>query len=142
LDDAINDNKYGHATEVSILQRDFGPLATPFMAAVDVGYEIFTIFFPGHTQENPVTLYQELTPTRRAPFYGFFDGQHPLNWLYDTPGDILGGHLIGHISGLLLSPTAAPYLNRAGFLMPGPNYAGKPESAYTKLATPGAAWPW
>jgi RHS repeat-associated protein len=141
LDSDINDNKFGHAENMSFLQRGFGPLATPFLAVGGLGYEAWHIFFPGHTQDRYVDFYQSLHPKRPSPYFGLFDGQNPLNWLYDTPGDLLG-NAIGQASGLFLSPRAATYFNRAGFLIPGPNYAGKPESAATKLTLPGATWPW
>jgi len=136
----INDNKLGHATNMSLLQRAFGPVAAPFLTVMGVGYELFTVFFPGHTQADSVGFYKEITPSRPAPFFGLFDGQHPLNWIYDTPGDLIGGNLLGQVSGLLFPGDIAAQVNKAGLLMPGPNYSTTLD--WTKLAKPGALWPW
>lgn len=138
LDGQVNDNKYGHATNMSLLQRAFGPIAVPFLAVGGAAYELYRLFTPGHTQDEVVTASNY---GRSGRFCGFFDGQHPANWLWDTPGDMMG-NLIGQASGLLFSPSAAAQINKAGFLIPGPNYSGKPESAWTQLAPPGAKWPW
>jgi RHS repeat-associated protein len=138
LDVQVNDFKYGHATNMSVAQRTLGVLAAPFLAAYGVAYEAWHLFVPGHTEY--VSFYQSLRSQRDPPFYGFFDGQHPLNWLWDTPGDMLANP-IGQFSGLFLSPSAAAQFNRIVFLIPGPNYTGG-QGTWTKLATPGVAWPW
>jgi len=138
LDVQINDWKYGHASNSSAAQRVLGILAAPLIAAYGIGYEAFHFFFEGHTDYR--TVYQSITATRHRPVYGFFDGQFPTNWLWDTPGDMMA-NLVGQVSGLFLSPAAAAQFNRVVFLIPGPNYTAGRES-WTKFAAPGATWPW
>ncbi len=141
LDLGVNDWKYGHASHTSAAQRVLGVLASPFITAYGVVYEGWHIFFPGHTKDYG-TIYEDLTVDRSAfRFRGFFDGQHPVNWLWDTPGDMMA-NVFGQFSGLFLSPPAAAQFNRATFLIPGPNYPGENAALWEKLAPPGAKWPW
>ena len=72
-----------------------------------------------------------------------FDGQHPLNWGYDTPGD-LGANVAGQVAGIIDNATggfiSAEDLNKATLLIPGPNYTGG-QSTWKKLAWPGVSNP-
>ena len=141
LDLGVNDWKFGHASITSAAQRLLGVLATPFITAYGVVYEAWHIFFPGHTTEYS-SFYQDLKVDRSTfTFRGFFDGQHPVNWLWDTPGDMMA-NVFGQFSGLFLSPSAAAQFNRFTFLIPGPNYPGENRTLWEKLAPPGAKWPW
>ncbi|PYJ87006.1 MAG: hypothetical protein DME22_03075 [Verrucomicrobia bacterium] len=144
-DSQINDNKFGHANMMSQLLQAFGPLAVPFLFLGGIGYEMYSTFFPGHVPGGPAGQ-------RLPPFYGLFDGQNPVNWLWDTPGDILANGL-GLMNGLLLSPPLTVEANKFGYLIPGPNYSanrlgnypklgGDARQLWPKLAPPGAAWPW
>ncbi len=145
LDGQINDNKYGHSLQISRAQRDFGLVGTPLVAAYGPGYEIWGLFFPGHTQDNM----QEVS-SRPAPFFGLFDGQNPLNWLWDTPGDLLA-NIVGQVTGVLQLPSKEA--NLVTFLIPGPNYSsarnqdlrhryGEGVNYYMKFGSPGISWPW
>jgi RHS repeat-associated protein len=139
LEIQINDFKYGHASFMNAAQRVLGLLAAPIIAAYGVGYEVFHVFFPGHTDYK--SLYESLKVNRgEFRFKGFFDGQHPANWLWDTPGDMLA-NVVGQFSGVFLSRSAAAQFNRAVFLIPGPNYTGGFQT-WERLGSPGAAWPW
>jgi hypothetical protein len=135
----VNDFKYGHASNLSAAQRVLGVLAAPFITAYGVGYEAFHFFFPGHIEYQ--SFYQSLTVDRGDfRFYGFFDGQHPVNWIWDTPGDVVA-NVVGQFSGVFLSPSAAAQFNRSVYLIPGPNYTGGRQT-WEKLAKAGAKWPW
>ena len=138
LDSQINDNKYGHASNMSRMMQKLGPIGAPFALIYGAGYELWTIIHPGHPPAGPAGT-------------GFFDGQNPLNWSYDTPGDMLANS-VGVFSGLLFSPNAASVVNKSTFLIPGPNYSSaRHQGNYSNLslpefwhkaAPPGASWPW
>jgi hypothetical protein len=141
-DPQINDNKFGHADLASRIQRTLGPLGAPAVLLAGIGYEFYALFHGGHVPGGVAVA-------------GPFDGQNPVNWLYDTPGDMLANAL-GQVSGLFLSPGAAAIVNRASFLIPGPNYSTARAATYGldpttpagagqlwgKVAPPGAAWPY
>jgi hypothetical protein len=138
LDTQINDNKYGHAMQMSYLQQKFGFIGAPFIALGGIGYEIYHAFVPGHVQGTAEGY------TRNAPYYGLTDGQHPVNWLLDTPGDLLG-NTIGQINAILgLDVVEA---NKITFSIPGPDYSrarsttlGNPDDLWERLAPLGATY--
>lgn len=140
LDSQINDNKYGHATQMSYLQQKLGLLGAPLIALGGVGYEAYHMFVPGHVQGMAHGY------ARKAPFFGLTDGQNPLNWLWDTPGDLLG-NTIGQINAVLgLDFVQA---NKSTFMIPGPNYSdarsaqlGNPIDLWERLAPPGTLNPY
>jgi len=125
---------------MSYLQQKFGILGAPLIALGGLGYEVYHIFVPGHVQGTDGGY------TRNAPFYGITDGQNPVNWLYDTPGDILG-NVIGQMNAILgFDPVEA---NKVTFMIPGPNYStaraeslGGPDDLWERLAPPGVKYPY
>jgi len=144
LDPQVNDNKYGHAMQVSITQKQYGVVSAPIITVVGVLYEIAHFFFPGHTQEDKHDAGYE----RTAPFFGFTDGQHPVNWSWDTPGDLMA-NTVGQITAILGMHSITA--NRIVFTIPGPDYSkkrwvskGRPKAGdfYQELAPPGFVWPY
>jgi hypothetical protein len=140
LDTQINDNKYGHAMQMSYLQQKFGILGAPLIALGGLGYELYHVFVPGHVQGTAEGY------TRNAPFYGITDGQNPVNWLYDTPGDILG-NVIGQMNAIFGFDVVEA--NKVTFMIPGPDYSraravslGSPGDLWERLAPPGATYPY
>jgi len=98
------------------------------------------MFVPGHVQGAAGGY------TRNAPFFGMTDGQNPLNWLWDTPGDLLG-NTIGQINAVL--GVDFVQANKITFMIPGPNYSsarsqqlGNPADLWERLAPPGALNPY
>ena len=73
----------------------------------------------------------------------FFDGQHPVNWLYDTPGDLLA-NVVGQGSGIIDNFTGgyinSADLNKSTLAIPGPNYTGG-ETSWNNIAYPGVSNP-
>ncbi len=131
----VNDNKYGHANQMSVTQRAFGLLAAPFIALGGVAYEVAHLFVPGHTQQA-----QYGGSGRQPPFFGMTDGQNPINWLYDTPGDLLG-NTIGQLTTIMGMDQLEA--NKIVFMIPGPDYSNaKSDADWTKIASPGALYPY
>ena len=113
----VNDNKYGHSNQMSELEKIYGILGTPFIAIGGVFYEIGTGvgFICGHVQGQGVGGFGNGDA---------FDGQHFLNWSYDTPGDLLG-NVVGQVSGIIdmFSGGAihSSWINKMTLLIPGPD---------------------
>jgi RHS repeat-associated protein len=131
IDPAINDNKFGHAAQAQDSQKEFGLIGTPLVTIGGLLYELFHILAPGHPQNGHSTGWGG-----PSPFFGTFDGQFPSNWLYDTPGDLLGNTL-GQLGGILNMNSGS--WNKGGYLIPGPNYSNG--ASYLSPVWPGAANP-
>jgi len=132
----INDNKFGHSTQMGLRQRELGLVGVPFVLTEGIAYEIKTFFYPGHVQGEDSEGY----PVRETPYYGFFDGQHPVNWSYDTLGDILAnvsGQLAG-IACIMGYKGEIENLTKYTIIIPGPDYTN---SDWTELATLGYGTP-
>lgn len=139
LDPQINDNKYGHATQLSYLQNQFGLLGAPFVFLGGLAYEAYHLFVPGHVQGGDSDY------DRSGAYFGLFDGQNPINWLYDTPGDILG-NTFGQLTAILNLDFLE--VNKWTLMIPGPNYSadrdnalGRPDDFFEQLAPPGMRYP-
>jgi len=144
-DSQINDNKFGHANAMTALLHEFGPLVLPLLFVGGLGYELYSVIHPGHVPGAATG--------QPVGFFGHvFDGQNPVNWLWDTPGDILANGL-GLVNGVLFSPSLAVEANKFGYLIPGPDYSsgrvshypelgGDQRQLWLKFAPPGVAWPW
>jgi len=124
----LNDNKYGHAMMMSHLQEEFGILGTPLITLIGLGYEAIHAFIPGHPQGGTTNYADNISGN-------LFDGQHFLNWLYDTPGDILA-NVFGQITGIFstIGIGNPQILNRGTLMIPGPDYRSTP---WNELAYPG-----
>jgi RHS repeat-associated protein len=134
LDYAVNDNKYGHANAASKAQSDLGIAGIPLVVAGNVYYEAQHAFMPGHNPGTDPTYHRS-----DFKFLGLADGQNPLSWVYDTPGDILAASF-GQLTGLLLPLRNTSAVNKSVFLIPGPDYRGTDD--WEQLCYPGAACPW
>jgi hypothetical protein len=75
------------------------------------------------------------------PLEGLFDGQHPINWLYDTPGDI-AANIFGQATGILSTVGIGnpSQLNKSTLMIPGPDYTGGPQT-WKDLVSPGYVYP-
>jgi len=71
-------------------------LVTPFVTAAGIGYEVYTAFTP-------------------------FDGQPPLDWVWDTPGDLIA-NTYGQVVSLTVPDGWAVSAIRAAQAIPGPNH--------------------
>jgi len=128
----INDFKYGHANAVSEMQKEFGMLGSPFIPLVGIGYEVYAFFAGGHAADQAAS--------------GLFDGQHPVNWAYDTPGDIVAntvGQITGLVDSLSLGMLPSETMNKITLAIPGPDYSRSqnPQKDWKTLASPSVANP-
>ena len=83
---------------------------------------------------------------RNPPFFGFLDGQHPVNWAYDTLGDLLA-NTIGQICAVfVIIGFDILEVNKVTLMIPGPNYSDArrqgSSDCWTELAPPGATFPY
>ena len=81
---------------------------------------------------------------RTGPLLGFFDGQNPINWLWDTPGDMLAnlrGHMVSLADIVTLGEVNEVAAGSWALLIPGPDYSGQNPNLMD-FAGPGAATPY